>query len=290
MTGTARSLALALIVAALATSSVAHAAPAPRPGGSCTIPGVHAKARGTEYVCVSKGKTKTWKPVRSGGSQGPTSASALPGLSALVSKRTEVLPIDISNAASIAPFLGSRSHMPHRGIHVNFTGTGPFAAAMEPSAYPAVRAVADGVVGAVEPLREMGAHQAYSINLVIGQEGREEITLNYSLEPFVRQPSPQFYSSFIKVSSGQKVKKGDVIAYLYVPPGQASGTHLHFHMNVGQSMGAPTIFTPDAVSRLQQKFGDPGGMLNGARLPACIGYMVSAAENPLGTGAVDCLN
>lgn len=284
-----RALTLALLVACLATP-LAHAAPAPRPGGGCKNLGVHVNSRGTEFVCVAKGKARVWKPVRGSSSQGSASTSSLPTLATLVSSRSDVLPIDITNAASIAPFLGSRSHMPHRGIHVNFTGTGPFAAQQQPSAYPAVRAVADGVVGAVEPLREMGPHQAYSINLIIGQEGRDEITLNYSLEPFVREPAPRFYSDFIKVNSGQKVKKGDVLAYLYVPPGQMSGTHLHFHMNVGQSMGAPTVFTPDAVSRLQQKFGDPGGTINGAKLPACIGYMVSAGENPLGTGAVDCLN
>lgn len=282
------------ILAALASSPTA-AAPAPKAGGPCTQVGERVRVKGVELVCVTKGRKKMWRvvvPSGSGSGSGSTgtSTAGLPDLATLAANRSDILPIDISNAYSVAPFLGARSHMPHKGMHVNYQGNGPFATQLDPTAYPAVRAVSDGVVSAVEPLRQMGSHQAYGLNLTIGTAGRDDITLNYSLEPFVMEPSPGFYSRFITVKQGQRVKKGDVLGYLYVPPGQSSGTHLHFHMNVGQAMGTPTIFTPAAVAQLQAKFGDPGGVVNGARLPACVGYQVDATENPLGTGAVDCLN
>ena len=283
----------ATIAAVGLTWAPVSAAPSPKAGGACTQAGLHVKVKGVELVCATKGKKRVWRIVRATGGgvgQGGGSAGAgLPNLAALTTNRSDVLPIDITNARSIAPFLGARSQMPHKGMHVNYQGVGPLAAPLAPTDYPAVRAVADGVVSNVEPLRQMGPHQAYGFNLIIGQQGRDDITLNYSLEPFVMEPSPGYYANFLKVKNGQRVKKGDVLGYLYVPPGQTSGTHLHFHMNVGQTMGAPTIFTPTAVAQLQARFGDPGGVENGVPLPACIGYKVDASENPLGTGAVDCL-
>ncbi len=278
----------------VASAAQTAAAPSPKAGGTCTQVGLHVRVNGTELVCVKKGKKRIWRVVQqaggTSGSGGGSAGTGLPDLATLTAHRSDVLPIDIANASSVAPFLGVRSQMPHKGMHVNFQGVGPFATALDPTAYPAVRAVADGVVSSVEPLRQMGSHQAYGFNLVIGRQGNDDITLNYSLEPFVMEPSSGYYTNFLKVRNGQQVKKGDVLGYLYVPPGQTSGTHLHFHMNVGQAMGAPTIFTPAAVAQLQSRFGDPGGVENGVPLPACIGYKVDAGENPLGTGAIDCLN
>lgn len=296
--------AAAVVAAVLAVGLLAGpttAAPAPKVGGACAKAGERVRVKGVELVCVGKGRKKVWRVAQgtgassgssstSGADGGSSATAGLPDLATLAANRSDVLPIDISQAYSVAPFLGARSHMPHKGMHVNFAGLGPFATQLDPTAYPAVRAVSDGVVTAVEPLRQMGSHQAYGLNLAIGHEGREDITLNYSLEPFVMEPSSGFYSRFITVKQGQRVKKGDVLGYLYVPPGLTSGTHLHFHMNVGQAMGAPTIFTPGAVAQLRTRFGEPGGIVDGAQLPACIGYKVDATENPLGTGAVDCLN
>ena len=264
------------------------AATSPRAGGPCTQVGQQVRVKGTQLICVKKGNTRIWRVVQQTG--GDSVGADLPDLAALTTKRSDVLPIDITNASSVSPYLGARSQMPHKGLHVNFQGVGPFATSLNPASYPAVRAVADGVVTTVERLRQAGSHQAYGLNLVIGRQGSDDITLNYSLEPFIMEPSPGFYTNFLKVKSGQRVKKGDVLAYLYVPPGQTSGTHLHVHMNVGKTMGAPTLFTPAAVAQLQSRFGDPGGTENGVPLPACIGYKVDAGENPLGTGALDCLN
>jgi hypothetical protein len=39
-----------------------------------------------------------------------------------------------------------------------------------------------------------------------------------------------FYKKFLLVKDGQKVRKGDVIAYVYMPPSSGDGCHIHFHV------------------------------------------------------------
>jgi hypothetical protein len=59
------------------------------------------------------------------------------------------------------------------------------------------------------------------------------------------EPSKDFYKKFILVREGQRVRKGDVIAYLYTPP-KVSHCHIHFHLMVDGRKGflAPAIFEP----------------------------------------------
>jgi len=218
--------------------------------------------------------------------------SALPSIKRFATKKTAVLPVDLSRVDATAPFLGARSRAPHQGIHIywsNRDGQWP-ATPTVPTDYPAVYTVADGIVGNVEPLREMGSHQAYGFVLQIAEDGRTPSSVVYSLEPFVNEPSPGFYRQFLKVRNGQRVKKGQILGYMYVPPTSDGSTHLHFHLSSGSGIKSPSIFTPEAVQQLASKFGDRGGMQDGVPLPACIGYLTSAAENPFGTGPVDCLN
>lgn len=217
---------------------------------------------------------------------------SLPSIKVFAKKKSNVLPVDISRSAGTAPFLGARADSPHQGIHVywsNQDGQWP-AAPGQPTDYPAVYAVADGIVGNVEPLRQMGSHQAYGFILQIAEDGRSPSSVVYSLEPFVNEPSPGFYRQFIKVRNGQRVKKGQLLGYMYVPATSDGSTHLHFHLSTGSSIKSPSLFSLEAVQQLAARFGDRGGTENGVALPACIGYKVSAAENPFGTGAVDCLN
>lgn len=218
--------------------------------------------------------------------------SGLPSIQQFATKKTAVLPVDLTRAEATAPFLGARAQAPHQGIHVywsNRDGQWP-ATPGAPTDYPAVYAVADGIVGGVESLRQMGSHQAYGLLLQIAEDGRNPSSVVYSLEPFVNEPFPGYYQQFLKVRNGQRVKKGQLLGYMYVPPTSDGSTHLHFHLSTGSTIKSPSIFTPEAVQQLTAKFGDRGGMEDGVRLPACIGYKVSAAENPFRTGAVDCLN
>lgn len=218
--------------------------------------------------------------------------NGLPSIKQFATKKTSVLPVDLSRVDATAPFLGAGAARPHQGIHVywsNRDGTWP-ASPARPVDYPAVYAVADGIVGNVEPLRQMGSHQAYGLVLQIAEDGRKPSSVVYSLEPFVNEPSPGYYKQFLKVRNGQRVKKGQLLGYMYVPAISDGSTHLHFHLSTGSGIKSPSIFSEDAVRQLAAKFGDRGGMEDGVALPACIGYKISAAENPFGTGAVDCLN
>lgn len=99
-----------------------------------------------------------------------------------------------------------------------------------------------------------------------------------------------FYEPFILVHKGQKVSKGDIIAYLYLPPGGGIGSHIHFHivnLSNGQMM-APAIFSSTLVSDFHNHFGIFGN--DGSDpIPACMGYKLTADENPYGSGAVTCL-
>ena len=279
---------------AVTTHLPAQAQVKPKPGAACTSLGNHQQYGGKEYVCTRKAGRLVWVLFRanndSGGANNVNTAW-LPSLASFLTKKTDVLPVDISRTSSVAPFLGARSSQPHQGMHFNWSNTdGSWTSAgTTPENFPAIRAVADGVVTMVEPLRQMGSHQAYGLGLIIARNGRDEAVLNYSIEPFVMEPSPGFYRQFIKVKDGQRVKRGDVLAYMYVPAQANGSTHLHFHLNTGQRITSPSIFTPAAVGQMQARFGSPGGVENGQPLPPCIGYRINADENPFGTGVSDCL-
>ncbi len=104
------------------------------------------------------------------------------------------------------------------------------------------------------------------------------------------EPSDGFYGDFILVSVGEEVKKGDVIAYMYMPPGKGFDIHIHFHImktDCGDFM-APAIFNSTLVDEFHDKwyrFESDGGVL----MPACMGYKLRAHENPFGTGDVEIL-
>jgi len=293
---------VATTVVVAVTIAVAAAMPVqaqikPKPGMACSSLGNHQQYGGKEYVCQRTGGRLAWAVFRpsnnSGGPSGSGSlnTSGLPQLSSFATSKTDVLPVDISRTSSVAPFLGARSSQPHQGMHFNWSNAdGSWnSAGSAPENFPAVRAVADGVVTMIQPHREMGSHQAYGLGLIIANDGKKQAMANYSLEPFVMEPSPGFYAQFIKVKEGQRVRRGDVLAYMYVPPQANGSTHLHFHLNVGPRITSPSIFTPAAVAQMQARFGSPAGVENGQQLPACVGYRITADENPFGTGASDCL-
>ncbi len=214
----------------------------------------------------------------------------LPDVAEFAADKSDQVPIDLSSVSAVAPYLGKSSSMPHQGMHFNFRGDGVFAQQLEPSKYPAVYAVEDGVMTMVESLHHNGQNDRYGFSIQFANAGGDPVTLNYSLEPFIPEPSPGLYAQFILVKNGQSVKKGDQLGYLYVPPGLLQGPHLHLDVNIGQSKYPPALFSASAVSQMQAKFGDPGGTENGTPLPACIGYKIAASENPFASAASECLN
>lgn len=281
--------AVALVQPAGAGSSIA--------GKKCDKAGLRKTSQGKEYVCKKQGGKLVWVVVRQPGpgpqpspSPSPTEP-AYPSITTFLTNPSDRLPADMSTVHGTAPFLGARAAAPHKGIHIYWSNRdGRWTSATAPSDFPAIYAIADGMVGPIETLKRMGSHDAYSLLLTIAKSPTgDQVTASYSLEPFVPEPSPGFYAPFILVKQGQQVHKGDILAYMYVPPTSTGSTHLHLHLGTNDQLQSPSIFTPEAVTAFAEKFGDAGGYENGAKLPACIGYKVTAEENPYGTGASDCL-
>jgi hypothetical protein len=110
----------------------------------------------------------------------------------------------------------------------------------------------------------------------------------YSIEPIAPEPSEGFYKKFISVSEGQKVRKADVIAYLYTPP-KVGGCHIHFHLMIDGRKGffAPAIFTPELAKAFHQKCNGFRWSNDGKAILPCMGYRIGAEENPFGSGAKD---
>ena len=92
----------------------------------------------------------------------------------------------------------------------------------------------------------------------------------------------------VPVSVGQKVSKGDVIAYLYTPP-KVGGCHIHFHLMVDGRKGflAPAIFDKKIVKDFHEKCDSFRWSNGGKAIPPCTGYRIGAKENPFGSGAKD---
>ena len=226
------------------------------------------------------------------GQQGGVDMSGLPDIATFATSPTGQLPADLSKVDQTSPFLGKGAKNPHQGLHINWSNAdGTWSkAGLPPTDYPALYAIADGVVTHVETTRKIGSNDGYGMALTFATDKGQPVMAYYSIEPFVPEPSPGFYAPFVDVTEGQKVKKGDVLAHIYVPPTSTGSTHLHLHLLAsGNRMESPSVFTKDAVAAFAAKFGDRGGQEDGKTLPACMGYKIAADENPFGTGASDCL-
>ena len=119
------------------------------------------------------------------------------------------------------------------------------------------------------------------------------IDFEYSIEPMVKEPSPGFYKTFLLVKEGDHVKKGDVIAYMYLPKG-SEGAHIHFELinSATHAFMAPAIFSKETVAEFYGTWKNFGFDSNDGPknpIPPCIGWKLTADENPLENKAVDCL-
>lgn len=216
----------------------------------------------------------------------------LPDIQSFKATPSDAFLVDVSAVDAGNPFKGRRANYPHQGAHVHWDNTSNKwpAGGAAPENFPAIYAVADGYVDRVDYKFPVGANDRYGIDIAFAKSGALIDLLCYSIEPMVPEPSADFYKQFIKVTKGQRVKKGDIIAYMYLPPGAGIGCHIHFHMqqkNQNNFM-APAIFTGAVVDGFSAKWGTFGS--DGATaMPSCMGYMLDADENPYGTGAVDVL-
>ena len=215
----------------------------------------------------------------------------LPDVGLFEAHPSDRFPVDIEQIAGGHPYMGVNSDRPHAGAHLHFENVNErWPKNGDPSDYPAIYAVADGVVSRVDHCFHLGeGNDRYGLDLAFakGSTGAA-YHFCYSIEPMVGEPSQRFYERFIHVRQGERVRKGDVIAHMYSPPG-ANGTHVHFHLTIEKQNGflAPAIFTPAVVEEFHAKCNGFRAYNGGTTLPACMGYRITAEENPFRTGPMD---
>lgn len=218
----------------------------------------------------------------------PTEFASLPDISVFQIHPSDRFLVDLDEFTSGHPFKGVDSAQPHAGAHINFDNSANRwpKGGKEPASYPAIYAVADGIVSRVDSRFGLpGGNDRYGVDLTFAVDPKgNKCRLRYSIEPMIPEPSEGFYRRFIMVNEGQKVRKGDVLAYMYCPPG--GGSHIHFHLMVDgkRNFLAPALFTSEVVRQFHAKWGG-FGRDGDTPIPPCLGYLISAEENPFGTGA-----
>jgi hypothetical protein len=235
----------------------------------------------------------------------PAQQDSLPDISYFKTHKSDRFLVDLKWMKSGQPFKGKKSLIPHTGGHIDFEDDYKLLPANpKPADYPAIYAPVDGYIYQIDDsfsdtVSGGAHHDEYTIQLAFAKGDKGVYNLGYAIEPFVAEPSPGFYKQFIDVKTGQHVKKGQVLAHMYLQSGESEpGVHIHFHLKYTGSWSnfyAPAIFTPAVVQQFHDhwaQFGRDGISPNnpGTPIPACMGYKVAADENPFGTGALDCLN
>ena len=221
-----------------------------------------------------------------------TTALNLPTIQQVRTARSDRFIVDLTTVDAGHPFKGRRANTPHQGAHVhwNNSDTAWPAGGAAPANYPAIYAAVDGVIHRVDTSFHYGAIDRYGVEIAFARNGDTLFILCYGIEPMIVEPSAGFYRQFINVAAGQRVRKGDIIARMYLPPGAGIGCHVHFH--VGQSITnrflAPALFLPAVTDNFRSRWGiffDD----NGVPMPSCLGYLLDADENLYEFLAVDTL-
>ena len=196
----------------------------------------------------------------------------------------------------------------HAAAHVNFDPTKypEFSYDVNPADYPPIYAVSDGSIYEVEAYasHRNGELFKYDINLTFAQRNGKPVLFHYSIEPMLDPGDNSYYEPFILVSPGQQVQKGDVIAYMYLTSDAKDSPLIHFHLesrSFSRRGGiVPAIFTEEIVQDFHSRWRLGKGeseqwrknyLMDGdVKIPACMGYKISAEENPFETGPLECLN
>src|SRR5262245_50948015 len=219
--------------------------------------------------------------------------AGLPEISTFLTRPSDRFLVEIEEVSRGHPLLGVNSLHPHGGGHVHFDNSKRRwpKGKDEPAGYPAIYAVADGVVGRIDTRFGLpGGNDRYGVDLIFAKDKASAAwRFCYSIEPMCPEPSEGFYKKFLLVKEGQKVRKGDVVAYLFTPPSSGDGCHIHFHLMIDGRKGflAPAIFTPEVVMAFHMQCQGFKGSNDGTPIPPCMGYRIGADENPFGSGAKD---
>ena len=228
---------------------------------------------------------------------------SLPSIKDFHKRPSDRFLVDLEVVRRGHPYKGRRAERPHTGGHVYFDVQNISGSTKTIQKSPAIYAVADGIITRIDysfRLREMFepalgkqvANRRYGIGLTFAREGNTGVTFHYSIEPFIDPETTNFYDQFILVKLGQQVKKGQVIARMYIPENQklAEKTHIHFNLirEGGGGFISPSIFDQKIVREFYRRWNlfpnDPD-----APIPSCMGYMLEADENPFERKVVDSL-
>jgi hypothetical protein len=158
------------------------------------------------------------------------------------------------------------------------------------SNYPAIYAVANGYIDRIDYSFKLGTNDRYGVSIAFARDKGMVYSFCHGIEPMIPEPAPGFYRRYILVAQGQPVKKGDVLAYMYLPPGAGGGSHIHFHIQAqnGGAFLAPAIFSDEVVKAFHVRWNGCGR--DGAiPVPPCMGYLLEPEENPFKTRAIDVL-
>ena len=226
---------------------------------------------------------------------------SLPSIKDFHKRPSDRFLVDLEVVRRGHPYKGRRAERPHTGGHVYFDVQDISGSTKTIQKSPVIYAVADGIITRIDysfRLREMFepalgknvANSRYGIGLTFAREGNTGVTFHYSIEPFIDPGTDNFYDQFILVKLGQRVKKGQVIARMYIPENQklAEKTHIHFNLirEGGGGFISPSIFDQKIVREFYRRWNlfpnDPD-----APIPSCMGYMLEADENPFERKVVD---
>lgn len=233
------------------------------------------------------------------GKQRAQALANLPDIVSFATNKSDRFIVDLDVIRTGHPYRGENAERPHTGGHVYFKLPNEPIPVSQVEQFPAIYAVADGVISRIDfyfRLREMFepaldrrvANRRYGIGLTFAGANGNAVDFHYSIEPFVDPGDDTFYEPFILVKRGDRVKKGDVIARMYLPANQelAQKSHIHFNLNGGKDRRfmAPVIFTDEIARRFHSTW-RMVGRNNDAHIPPCLGYELAPHENPFGTGA-----
>ena len=226
-----------------------------------------------------------------------------PNISQFKTTPSDQFLVDINDVVDGHMYKGAHSTAPHSGAHVIFDV--PSSDSITDNAdYPNIYAIAAGTVSKIDTYFKVNhpqtPHYRYGIDITFASNEENTIRFHYSIEPFIDPGDPNFYTPFILVSLNQTVQKGDVIAKMYLSDSEYA--HIHFNLFKVKPSGSstfqvPAIFTTEIMSQFENKISPANGgnrnfdttHFSGNWMGKCMGYKISAIENPFENKAVDCL-
>jgi murein DD-endopeptidase MepM/ murein hydrolase activator NlpD len=190
------------------------------------------------------------------------------------------------------PYLGTLAKKPHTGGHLYFNPPDHTLDPTQPEQYPPIIAFADGIVTRVDEafrlrpvffpsLGTTRSNVRYGVDITFAHAGNRPVSFHYSIEPMVDPGDLEFYRRFLNVVPGQRVRKGEVIARMYLPPARADleNSHIHFNLIIDRQFQAPSIFSPSVVEKFAARW-DQQRLREDWPIPPCMGWRLDRAEDP----------